>query len=138
MAGNVHPLLDAHRLVEAGQRTLDEVVALAVAVDARLLGPAVLAHEGVVGVQTSAQRVPGRACQRCALRIDRELQLLLQLGRCRPRRPSVRARRSSRQGPEFSMSTVTTSPRSITLFCRCGGRGGGRRPGCPEPIMYVP
>src|SRR5581483_7945021 len=42
---NVHILLDRHRLIVAHQRTLDEVVALAVAIKPRLLRAAVLAHE---------------------------------------------------------------------------------------------
>src|SRR6185437_13565689 len=46
---NIHVFLDRHWLVVADQRPLDQVVALAVAVQALLLGPAVLAHEFVIG-----------------------------------------------------------------------------------------
>src|ERR1700693_2157589 len=42
---DVHVLFDVHRLVIADERPFDEIVALAVAMQALFLGPAVLAHE---------------------------------------------------------------------------------------------
>src|SRR3954466_5261614 len=44
---DVHVLLDGPRLVPPNEWTLDEIVALAVAIEPRLLGPAVLSHEGI-------------------------------------------------------------------------------------------
>src|SRR5947207_15272525 len=47
MDDDVHVLLDRPRLVAANERPLDQIVALAVAIEPSLFRPAVLAHETV-------------------------------------------------------------------------------------------
>src|SRR5581483_6530135 len=51
MDDDVHVDLDIHRLVAADERPLDEIVALAVAMQTLFFRPAVLAHEIVVGCE---------------------------------------------------------------------------------------
>src|SRR5947209_11116759 len=67
MDNDVHVLLDHPRLVAANERPLDQIVALAVAIEPRLFGPAVLAHELV-------ERLPDVLARRAGLEhVEREL-----------------------------------------------------------------
>ena len=78
MHDDVHVLLDGHRLVVADQRTLDQIVALAVAIEPRLLGPAVLAHEVVEGLpDILAGRAGLEQVERELARLLAEFQLVL-------------------------------------------------------------
>src|SRR5262249_48744874 len=79
---DVHVFLNRHRLVVAHQRPFDQIVALAVAVEPRLLRPAVLLHEGVVFVPDHLAGGAGlEQVESEAARLEREGEFVLHLRR---------------------------------------------------------
>ena len=81
MDDDIHPFGDRHRLVESDQRSLDEVVALAVGVQAALRGPPVVAQERVVLLpDLRARRAGLEQAEAESLRLADEAELLDQRG----------------------------------------------------------
>src|SRR5882762_787002 len=114
VAHHVHVLPYHHRLVVPDKRTLDHIVALAVRVQALLLGTLVPLHESVVlGEDLAAFRARLHPVQRELLRFEHESELVLHLLRGAPEHAGA-----SELGVEAPRPVVLDQDRELVAFAQ--------------------